>query len=755
MKRSPWMALAATCLWLAAVAPTTAQEQDHPDETLSPFFFVKADDPSVDQLPLKAVAVTAEVVGVIADVTVRQTYVNTGQETLEAIYVFPASTRAAVYGMVMTLEGRRVRAQIKEREEARRAYEEAKEEGRTASLLEEERPNVFTMNLANILPGDTIDVELRYTELLVPTDGVYEFVYPTVVGPRYTEKTAATALPQDAYTKTPYQHEGEAPLYTYAIDVGLAAGMPVADVESPSHEVVVEAMGPDRVDLALADSEADGGNRDFVLRYRLAGDRIQSGLLLYEGAGADDEGFFLAMAQPPGQVAPGDLMPRDYVFIMDVSGSMTGFPISVSKALLQDLVGRLGPGDTFDVLLFAGGSTVLSPEPLPATAENVEAALRLIDGQGGGGGTNLLPALQRALDLPRPAQHLARTVVIATDGYVSVEAEAFDLIRQRLGDASFFPFGIGSSVNRFLIEGMARVGMGEPFVVLDEGAAAGAAQRFREYVESPVLTDVRFEAEGFEAYDREPPAIPDVLAERPVIVFGKWRGPRTGSLRIRAQAAGGAYEQTFDVAAVEPDSSYRALRYLWARHRIGLLNDYNRLYADPERVEEVTRLGLEYSLLTPYTSFVAIDEVVRADGTYETVQQPLPLPEGVSDEAVGSGGSASAVTETFDRAGVDARRAPTRPRRPSLEQNAPNPFNTATQIGYVVPEGFAGPVRLVIYDLAGRVVRQLQRHHAGPGRFLFVWDGTDGDGRAVASGVYLYRLEGARPGPARRMVLVR
>ena len=524
-------------LTLTSLAATAAAQTDSEaaDETLAPFFFVQADDPSVDQLPLKAVSVQAQIVGVIADIVVRQTYVNLGEQALEAIYLFPASTRAAVYGMEMRLGNRRIRAQIKEREAARQEYEQAKEEGRTASLLEEQRPNVFQMNVANILPGDTIDVELRYTELLVPTEGVYEFVYPTVVGPRYTEKTETTALPQDLYTKTPYQREGEAPLYSYDIRVDLTAGLPIADLQSPSHGVDIEVDG-ERMAVTLAADQGYGGNRDFVLQYQLSGDRIQSGLLLFEG---EQESFFLAMAQPPARVMQNDVLPRDYVFIIDKSGSMRGFPLEVSKTLIRDLVSALTPQDTFNLLLFAGTSALLSPTPLPASAATVDSVLAMLDGLSGGGGTRLLPAMERALALPRSTQNLARTLVIATDGYVAVEAEAFDLIRQRLGEASFFAFGIGSSVNRFLIEGLARVGMGEPFIVLDSAEAPAAAARFRQYVTAPVLTRVRFETQDLEVYDREPISIPDVLAERPVIVFGKWRGERRGTVRIAGQTATG------------------------------------------------------------------------------------------------------------------------------------------------------------------------------------------------------------------------
>jgi Ca-activated chloride channel family protein len=226
--------------------------------------------------------------------------------------------------------------------------------------------------------------------------------------------------------------------------------------------------------------------------------------------------------------------------------------------------------------------------------------------------------------------------VIATDGYVAVEEKAFDLIRNNLGDANVFTFGIGSAVNRHLIEGMARVGMGEPFVITKPDEAPEKAKKFRQLILSPVLTRVKVDFRRFDAYDVEPPFIPDVLAERPITVFGKWRGNPSGSIRITGLSGTHPYDASVQVERVKPLESNPSLRYLWARHRISLLSDYNLLRPNDERVKEVTSLGLTYNLLTAYTSFVAIDSQVRlVDGQAVTVKQPLPLPQGVSNYAAG------------------------------------------------------------------------------------------------------------------------
>lgn len=615
---------------VVCVAPLQAAPAEKEDKTFSPYFWVKSDDPEIDRLPLKSTDVNVSVSGVVADVTVTQVYNNEGTRPIEAVYVFPASIKAAVYGMKMQIDERIIVAEVKEREEAQKTYEQAKEAGQSASLLEQKRPNVFQMNVANILPEDVVKIELKYTELLVPTDAVYQFIYPTVVGPRYVGGEKETG-PPDTWTATPFLHEGEPPTSTFHIVVNLHAGLPLHDVSCTSHKVNINFIGKTDAVIDLDSAEKHGGNRDYILRYRLAGDRIETGILLYEG---ERENFFLLMMQPPKRIKPSYILPRDYMFIVDVSGSMNGFPMEISKQLLSDLIGKLSPVDRFNVLLFAGGSTVMSPESVPATPENIEGAIKTINSRQGSGSTNLLPALEKAFLMPGAGGY-SRNIIIATDGYVHVELEAFDLIRRKLGEANVFTFGIGTSVNRYLIEGLARVGQGEPFVATGLEQAEEKAEEFRKVVESPVLTGIIVDYNGFDAYDIEPLSIPDVMAERPVLIFGKYRGKPTGTIRLLGRAGGMTYEHVFDTDRIKPSPDHSALRYLWARNRIALLVDYILFKADDQRKEEVTSLGLTYNLLTPFTSFVAVDYQQRlVDGKTVTVKQPLPLPAGVSDYSI-------------------------------------------------------------------------------------------------------------------------
>src|SRR5262249_27752428 len=273
------------------------------------------------------------------------------------------------------------------------------------------------------------------------------------------------------------------------------------------------------------------------------------------------------------KVLPALIPPREYIFVVDVSGSMHGFPLEVSKTLLKDLIGNLRPTDKFNVVLFSGASRVMAPASVPATDGNVTRAIRLIDSQQGGGGTELLGALKQAYAIPR-AETFSRTILVVTDGFIAAERAALEEIRSHLHDTNVFAFGIGSSVNRYLIEGVAMAGQGEPFVVSDSTEAPDAARRFREYVQSPMLKNIALSYAGFDAYDVEPAEIPDLFANRPIVVFGKWRGASSGAVTVSGNAGNGVYTQRFNMADAQSSDADHALRYLWARTRIARLSDY-------------------------------------------------------------------------------------------------------------------------------------------------------------------------------------
>lgn len=622
------LVFAASC----PVAQAKEEPKEEEQEIHSPYFYVETADPEVDRLPLKDTSVKVGLNGFIADIYVVQTYANEGKNPISADYIFPASTKVTIHGMKMQVGNQIVTAVIEEKEEAEEEYEEAKEEGKTASLLEEKEANVFSMSVSNIMPGDEISIELHYTELITPEEGRFQFVFPTVVGPRYVSPALDEDGTREEWASVPYLKEGTEPADTYSIEVSLSTGVPITDLSCNSHEINIAWNEDTNAVVTLANPAEYAGNRDFILDYSLQGEELASGLLLDTDG---KENFFMLMLQPPKRVETDKRLPMDYIFVLDVSGSMYGYPMETAKTLIRNLVSGLSDEDSFNLVLFANDVWLMSPTSLPGTAENIEKAIKLIDEQEGGGGTELAPALESALEVPA-VEDRSRSVVIITDGYIYGEDVIFDLIQESAQEADFFPFGIGTTVNRNLIEGIAESGQGEPFVVTDEDQAEETAERFRTYISSPVLTDIQVSFEGFDTYDVEPVVLPTLFAQKPIILLGKYRGEAAGTVTVTGQNADGPYTGTLELSEANFNAESGSIPYLWARKRIARLTDYGTNNEDPEAKEEVTQLGLDYSMVTPYTSFIAVLDVVRnPEGESTDVDQALPLPLEVSNFSVG------------------------------------------------------------------------------------------------------------------------
>jgi Ca-activated chloride channel family protein len=628
LHRPRWLIPALILLGFLALGLDVHATVVEPDPATAPYFHVNEAGTGVDRFPMKETRVTATLNGVIASVKVRQRYRNEGTVPINAKYVFPGSTRAAVNGMVMRIGSRRITAQIREKEEALKIFEAAKSAGQTASLLAQKRPNVFSMDVANIGVGEDVEVELEYTEFLTPTDGVYEFVYPGVVGPRYGGD-ATHSREEVTWVGNPYLEEGKPDTTRFDIAVDMTSPLAIQEVQSKTHRLFSTWKGQKIVQITLDEPRETAGNRDFILQYRLQGEQIVSGLTRFRVGG---ESYFMLQAEPPARVTAAELPLRDYVFIVDVSGSMSGFPLDTAHSLIAKLLSHLTVQDRFNILFFAGGSSVLSPHSLPVTPQNISLAEEMLGRLSGGGGTELLPALEQALAMP-VKEGVSRSLVLVTDGYISAEDAAFRLVDDHLSDSNLYVFGIGSSVNRFLVEGLAKVGRAEAFVVTDEADAQREAERFRRYVSAPVLTDISVTGRNLEIFDMEPRTQPDLLADRPVLVIGKYRKAKwNAAIELSGVSGTGKQQWVFELDGSPKD---RNLPLLWARKRL------ERLYVFPNAAvdsrEEIRAIGLKYSLLTSATSFVGVDEQLpTGDGPATDVKQPLPLPAGVSNAAVAS-----------------------------------------------------------------------------------------------------------------------
>ncbi len=589
-------------------------------------------------IPLKETRTKVQISGTIAHVHMTQVYHNLGEIPIVAKYVFPLATQSAVHKMQMRIGSRTINAEIFEKQEAQKIYNTALKQGKRAAKLDQHRPNIFQMHVGNIMPGETIAIDIYFTEMLVPVNGSYQFVSPRVVGPRYTGEDTV----QEEAFHMPYTPKGISDTFSFDMDVHINAGMIIQNIGSNTHSINIDYPDTKTAEISLSKTNQNPANRDFVLNYNLRGDAIQSGLLLYEHG---DENFFAYIMEPAHTVKLEDIPSREYLFIVDVSGSMNGYPLQVSKALMRNLLCNLRTTDTFNVQLFASSSTVFSPFPVEAYEHNVEAAIRFLSEGQGGGGTQLLSALQQAYKLPRKDITGSRSMVVITDGYVQVEKEAFELIKSNLDQANVFTFGIGSSVNRYLVEGMARVSNSESFIATTREEAAVVAKEFKEYVSTPLLTQVKLQAKGFEIYDMAPKSIPDVFARRPVIVYGKYQGKPRGTLVVRGYQGRKRFKQEFKVSQGSLSIGNKALRYLWARKRIAELDDYGKLF-NAKVKDSVLALGLRYHLATAYTSFVAVDEtVVNKEGKTKTIKQPLPMPQNVNNSAVGAAAELSEKTK--------------------------------------------------------------------------------------------------------------
>ncbi len=585
---------------------------------------------TAEPCPLKHTDVSAEISGFVARVHVTQEFINPTNEKIEAVYKFPLPAGSAVDSMTMLIGDRKITGTIKRREEARKIYEDARNSGRTASLLDQERPNVFTQSVANIGPGQTVKIDISYVEALKYEDASFEFSFPMVVGPRYIPlglSDGNRVVPR----RTP---EGTRAGHDLSLRVSLDAGLPLASIDSPTH--VVDIARPDgrHATIRLKD-QATIPNKDFILRYSAATEKIQDTTLAYSDKNG---GYFMLVLQPPARVAPADITPKEIVFVLDTSGSMQGFPIEKAKEAMKLALDGLHPRDTFNLITFSGDEHILFPEPVPATPENVQKAEQFLAGTRGSGGTEMMKAIRAALD-PSDQQDHIRIAVFMTDGEVGNDLEILDEV-QKHPNARVFAFGIGSSTNRFLLDNMARYGRGEvEYLGLNDDGSA-AAHRLHERVRTPILTDISIDWAGLGISEAYPKRIPDLFSAKPVMVLGRYTGAVNGTIHLRGKVAGRLFDRAIQLNLPANRPAHGVVPTMWARAEVDDLMGRDLAGAQrnnmkPEIREAITKLGLDFSLMTQFTSFVAVeDKVVMEGGTPRRIEVPVEMPEGVSYQGV-------------------------------------------------------------------------------------------------------------------------
>ena len=585
-------------------------------------------------LPLKHTDVKGQISGYIATVDVTQQFHNPYDEKIEAVYVFPLPQNAAINEFIMTIGERRIRGIIRERQEAEEIYRQAKSQGHVASLLTQERPNIFTQKVANIEPGKQIDVNIKYFNTLDYTDGWYEFVFPMVVGPRfnppgYTDGVGAVARGKTGIsgqkTEVQYLKPGQRSGHDISLAVDIDAGVKIEKVTCTSHVITKSAAAPEKLAVKLSSLDSIP-NKDFVLRYKVAGKTVKSALVTH----CDQRGgFFTLMLYPPDNLSYLKRAQMEMIFVLDCSGSMSGKPIAKAKQAIARALKKLQPGDTFQVIRFSNNASQLGPDPVPATPENIRKGLAYVESLEGSGGTMMIEGIKAALDFTHDPQRF-RLVSFMTDGYIGNETEILAAIAQRLGASRIFSFGVGSSVNRYLLDRMAKLGKGAVAYIGLDDSAGEIVDLFYDRISHPALTDVEIDWGDMQVADMYPSRIPDLFVGRPVILTGRFKGSRSTTIHVKGKV--GDMTQDIAIAADLGDSAatHSGIACVWARKKIEMLGSQAIYDTNPGLPGEIRQVALEYGLMSAYTAFIAVDSSHKTSGDHGiTVAVPVPVPDGV------------------------------------------------------------------------------------------------------------------------------
>jgi Ca-activated chloride channel family protein len=611
-----------------------------------------------ESVPLVHTDVTLDVRGLAGAATVTQQYVNSGTQPIEAVYVFPLPHDSAVYDLEIRIGNRIIRSVIREREDAKRVYESAKSEGKRAALVEEERPNIFTASVANLMPGDHIDVRLRYVQPLHWEEGRIRLVFPMVVGPRYIPGAQPVshsgtgwavdtdAVPDASRITPPVRNPDSRPGHDISLSVDLDSGFEFGSINSVSHAITVRRLPDGRRHVELA-SGATIPNKDFVLEVQQAESTQPKTSLFLSPDPHSGDTYFLLSAFPP-TVPPVKRVPMEMLYMIDVSGSMGGTSITQAREALLQALDRLSPGDRFGILAFNHTYYEFASAPLTATADNLAAAHRFVQNLEAGGGTQMLPALLHVMAKPETPGYL-RHIILLTDGDLGNEEQIFAALRAQLGGARLYTVAIGSSPNFFLATKMAQFGRGTFTHIADIGEIREQMGHLLAAIESPVLTDVNLTFDGVEVADVYPQRPPDLFLRQPLLLYGRISHGHSGRLHLTARTGEQPYEANF-VFDASTASFHPGITTLWARQRVEDLSDRWRISDEDARSEIRATLiahAIRYRLVTRFTSLVAVEEIVaNASGASTTVPVAAELPAGMQIEKV-FGAPATGTADAF------------------------------------------------------------------------------------------------------------
>jgi Ca-activated chloride channel family protein len=659
-----------------------------PGDARSGALLFKGDD-GFAEAPRLGVDVDITVSGPTARARVTQLFRNPTDHWMEATYVYPLPAGGAVDTLKMVVGDRVVVGDIKERQQARIIYEQAKRDGRKAALTEQERPNLFTNSVANIGPGETVLVQIEYQEPVAQNGNEFSLRVPLVVVPRYNPAPIVQSVDlraggsgwgaanndsvpdRDRISPPLLDPAQEAPVNPVRITVRLQAGFALGEVTSPHHPVKVESPDATTRIVTLADGVVPA-DRDFELTWKPAAETAPSVGLFREHVG--DADYLLAFVTPPA-VAPSSQrpQPREVIFVIDNSGSMGGTSIQQAKASLLYALGRLEPDDRFNVIRFDDTMTVLFPSPVPTDAEHLGGALNFVRGLEARGGTEMVPAMRAALNDDGSESNRVRQVVFLTDGAIGNEQQLFETITAMRGRSRIFMVGIGSAPNTYLMTRAAELGRG---AFTHIGSVDQVEDRMRGLfakLENPAVTGLTATFSDAKA-DLTPAIIPDVYRDEPLVLAARL-DKLAGSLQITGRIGDRPWTVTLPLANA---AEGKGLSKVWARRKVSDAEVARTLrQITPEESDRtILSLALEHQLVTRLTSLVAVDKTPSrpAGEPLRLAELPINLPAGWDFEKVFGERPRAPVTPTERRAELDGKLQVAAPKRPVV---APTP-NTIT-----------------------------------------------------------------------------
>jgi len=579
--------------------------------------------------------ISIDIQGMVSSTIMEQKFINNSDKPIEAMYVFPLNHHAAIHDMYFIIDNRIVRSQIEEKKEAKKQYNQAKKEGKRTSLLKQERPNIFTQSIANIMPNDTIMVRIKYVEELTYENQEFELRLPLAITPRYTMgntepgvniktgnlKKISTSVEDSKNIQPSFIPPTMPSSRGVSINIDLDAGLLIKNATA-SHKIIKEKISDKKMKIRLSNDQIIA-DQDFIFKYKVA-EKNEPQITTFFSE-KDGEDYYMIMAIPPDPKKNKSYIPKEMTFVLDVSGSMNGNNIKYAKMSVLEALDKLDTRDYFNIIAFDDNSYHFKYNPILATEENILEGMNFIDELKGGGGTQALPALAWALDEQHNPDFM-KMIVFISDGALGYENEVFKLLDSSLKDSRIFSINIGYSPNSFLLEKIAKMSRGSNIYIRYPNDIINEIGTLIDKINSPIVSDIKIKLDN--NADLYPNPINDLYHNEPILVFGK-SDDLKNKITIEGKTSRGEYKETFRIKKRKL-KEHTSIPVLWARKKIeSLMDDYRLQYSKTSQKKDdlkkqIIQISKKYNVLSKFTSFIAIEDII-SNNTGELLSGDVPI----------------------------------------------------------------------------------------------------------------------------------